>query len=156
VIGGEKHRVLGALLGGALGAAGGYVIGAQTEKINKNDHDGAIEANKKAETRPVTAEEARTATTADINRDGFVTLDEVVAMEKAGLSDDQMLDRLNATDQIFELTPDQQRYLLDHGVSRTVVNRLPEINRDKRDQIRTDRIGTPSTNSVPRSSTLPR
>lgn len=146
VIGGEKHRWLGALLGGALGATGGYVIGAQTEKIKKNDHDGAVDANKRAESKPVTAEEARTATSADVNKDGFVTLDEVVALDKAGLTDDQIMDRLNATDQIFELTADQRRYLLDRGVSRTIVDKLPDINREKRDSIRrTDVIGGPNT-----------
>jgi uncharacterized protein YcfJ len=145
VIGGEKHRWLGALIGGALGATGGYLIGAQTEKVNNNDRDAALEANRRAETRPATAEEAAAATTADINKDGFVTLDEVVAMEKAGLTDDQMITRLDATDQIFELTPEQQRYLLDRGVSRTVVDRLPNLNREQQNNIRrTDVISEPA------------
>ena len=144
VIGGERHRWLGALIGGALGATGGYLIGAQTEKVNSNDRDAAIEANRRAETRPATAEEASVATTADVNKDGFVTLDEVVAMEKANLSDEQIISRLDATDQIFELTPEQERYLLDRGVSRTIVNRLPEMNREQRDNIRrTDVISEP-------------
>lgn len=135
VIGGERHRWLGALIGGALGATGGYVIGAQTEKVKSGDRDGALESNRRAETKPVTAEEAKAATSADINNDGFVTLDEVVAMEKAGLSDEQMISRLDATDQIFELTPEQRRFLLDRGVSRTIVDRLPELNRDERDKL---------------------
>jgi hypothetical protein len=125
VIGGERHRWLGALIGGALGATGGYLIGA--------------------ETRPATAEEAAAATTADVNKDGFVTLDEVVAMHKAGLSDEELIKRLDATDQIFELTAEQRRYLLDRGVSRTVVDRLPELNREQRDNIRqTDVISEPA------------
>jgi hypothetical protein len=135
VVGGSKHRVLGALIGGALGATGGYLIGAQTDKVKNNDRDGAIEANRRAETHPATAEEARNATTADINKDGFVTLDEVVAMHKAAISDETMLARLRSTDQIFELTPEQERYLLDRGVSRYVVNQMKEINRDTRDQL---------------------
>ena len=135
VVGGSKHRVLGALIGGALGATGGYLIGAQTDKVKNNDRDGAIEANRRAETHPATAEEARDATTADINKDGFVTLDEVVAMHKAALSDETMLARLRSTDQIFELTPEQERYLLDRGVSRYVVNQMKEINRDTRDRL---------------------
>jgi hypothetical protein len=144
VIGGERHRWLGALIGGALGATGGYLIGAQTEKVNSNDRDAALEANRRAETRPATAEEAAAATTADVNKDGFVTLDEVVAMERANLSDDEIISRLDATDQIFELTPEQQRYLLDRGVSRRVVDRLPEVNREQRDNIRrTDVISEP-------------
>ena len=135
VIGGSQHRVLGALIGGALGATGGYLIGAQTDKVSKNDRDGAIEANRRAESHPATAEDARSATTADINKDGFVTLDEVVAMHKAGFSDETMLARLRATDQIFELTPEQDRYLLDRGVSRNVVNQMKNINREARDRL---------------------
>ena len=145
VIGGEKHRWLGALIGGALGATGGYLIGAQVDKVNSNDRDSALEANRRAETRPATAEEAAAATTADVNKDGFVTLDEVVAMERANLSDEQILSRLDATDQIFELTPEQERYLIDRGVSRRVVDRLPDINREQRDNIRrTDVISEPA------------
>jgi len=135
VIGGSEHRVLGALIGGALGATGGYLIGAQTEKVQKNDREGAVEANRRAESQPATVEDARNATTADLNKDGFVTLDEVVAMHKAALSDETMLARLRATDQIFELTPEQERYLLDRGVSRNVVNRMKDINRDARDRL---------------------
>lgn len=134
-VGGSKHRVLGALIGGAVGATGGYLIGAKTEKVKNNDRDSAIEANRRAETRPATAEEARTATTADLNTDGFVTLDEVVAMHKAGLSDQTMLARLRATDQIFELTPEQERYLLDRGISRSIVNEMRNINREARDRL---------------------
>jgi hypothetical protein len=135
VIGGSEHRVLGALIGGALGATGGYLIGAQTEKVRSNDRDGAVEANRRAESQPATVEDARNATTADLNKDGFVTLDEVVAMHKAALSDETMLARLRATDQIFELTAEQERYLLDRGVSRNVVNQMKEINRDARDRL---------------------
>ena len=65
-------------------------------------------------------------------------------MERASLSDDEIISRLDATDQIFELTPEQQRYLLDRGVSRRVVDRLPEVNREQRDNIRrTDVISEP-------------
>ena len=143
VVGGERHRWLGALIGGAVGATGGYLIGANVDKIKGNDTNGAVEANKRAETRPVTAEEAAAATTADVNKDGFVTLDEVVAMERANLSDEQIISRLDATDQLFELTPEQKRYLLDRGVSRNVVDRLPELNREAREQLqRTDVISS--------------
>src|SRR5436190_22597406 len=83
-IGGEKHRLLGALLGAAVGAGGGYVIAAQTEKISSNDTQAAQQAARNAQDHPATAAEARSATTADLNRDGFVTLDEIVAMRDAG------------------------------------------------------------------------
>ncbi len=134
-VGGEKHRLLGALLGGVLGAGGGYVIAAKTDRISNKDTQGAQAAATKAQTRPATAQEALNATTADVNRDGFVTLDEVIAMKQAGLSDDTMIQRLRATDQVFELTDDQKRQLANQGVSGNVVNQMATINQDKRQQL---------------------
>jgi hypothetical protein len=159
-VGGEKHRVLGAILGAAVGAGGGYVIAAQTDKISSKDTAAAEQAARNAEQRPATATEAKAATTADVNRDGFVTMDEVVAMRDAGLSDDEMLRRMRATDQIFELTTEQQKYLTDRGVSRRVITDMQAINLDKKQQIlsqRGDVLGrTPtSTNTTitPKSPT---
>ncbi|HLP76299.1 MAG TPA: glycine zipper domain-containing protein [Candidatus Paceibacterota bacterium] len=134
-IGGKENRVLGALLGGALGAGGGYVIGANSDRILNRDTSGARTATKTAQSRPATAEEARNATTADLNNDGFVTLDEVVAMRQAGLSDPQMITRLQATGQVFELTPEQQEYLTNQGVSRNVVDQMGNLNRAQRDRL---------------------
>ncbi|MRR10744.1 hypothetical protein EG831_11875, partial [bacterium] len=104
VIAGEDNRLLGALLGGALGAGGGYIIGANTGSIEKNDRAAAQEAARRAENQPVTAQQARNATTADVNGDGFVTMDEVIALDQAGYTDQEIIDRLEATDQVFELT----------------------------------------------------
>jgi hypothetical protein len=160
-VGGEKHRLLGALLGAAIGAGGGYVIAAQTDKISSHDTAAAQQAARNAEQRPATATEAKAASTADVNRDGFVTMDEVVAMRDAGLSDDEMLRRMRSTDQIFELTPEQEKYLADRGISRRVIADMQTINLDKKQQIlnqRGDVIGrnpTSSTNTTtaPRSPT---
>ncbi len=126
-VGGSEHRGLGALLGGVLGAAGGYVIGANVEKY-KGHEGSAAEAAARAQQNPVTAQQASAATSADVNGDGLVTLDEVVAMKQAGLSDQQMIDRLRVTGQVFELSADQKKYLLDHGVSVTVVDQMPHLN----------------------------
>jgi hypothetical protein len=133
--GGSKHQVLGAVIGGALGAGGGYVIGANSDKITGKDTAGAEQATQTAQTRPATAQEAMNATTADVNRDGFVTLDEVVAMKQAGLSDQEMIDRLQATGQVIELTSEQQQYLVNQGISQPVVNQMTEVNRARRDQL---------------------
>jgi hypothetical protein len=150
-IGGERHRVLGAVLGGALGAAGGYVVGANSDKITGKDTAGAQEAAQTAQSRPATAQEARNATTADINRDGFVTLDEVVAMDEAGLSDQQMIDRLRATGQIFELTSEQEQYLVTRGVSRSLVSQMQNLNREARDRL-LNPTGSGVISQPPRSS----
>jgi hypothetical protein len=132
LIGGKDNRLLGALIGGALGAGGGYLIGSSLDKAD--DKDAATRANDRAQKNPVTADEARRARTADVNKDGYVSLDEVVAMDKAGLSNTEMIDRLKATGQFFELTSDQEKYLEDHGVDRDVVVAMRDINRDVKDQ----------------------
>jgi Glycine zipper len=134
-VGGEQHRVLGAILGGAIGAGGGYVIGANTDKITGKDRQGAETAARKSQDQPATGQQAMNATTADLNSDGFVTLDEVVAMKQAGFDDAKMLERLRATNHVFDLTEEQKKYLRDHGVSESVVNQMNDINKAGRDRV---------------------
>jgi hypothetical protein len=133
-VAGEHNRLLGALIGGAVGAGGGYLVGAHSDHLNHNDTGAAQHAVSQAQANPATPEQARSAPTADLNGDGFVTMDEVVAMRQAGLSDQQMLEKLQATGQIFELTPDQQGFLRNNGVSQYVISQMTEINRDVRDR----------------------
>lgn len=135
VVGGEHHRLLGALLGGALGAGGGYLIGANKDRITGHDTAGAQAAMQNAQAHPATPAMAVNAPTADLNGDGFVTMDEVVAMKQAGFPDQQILDKMRATGQVFELTPEQQRYLQNNGVSQYVIDQIPDINRDVRNQL---------------------
>src|SRR5205823_3838536 len=127
----KNNRLIGALIGGALGAGGGYLIGSSLDKSDpKRNRNEAVSADRRARDNPATPDDARTARTADINGDGYVTMDEVVAMAKAGLSDDEMITRLERTGQFFELTSDQEQYLRDHGVSRRVVSAMRDINQD--------------------------
>ena len=127
----KNNRLLGALIGGALGAGGGYLIGGQLDKSDpKKNRDEAIRADKRARENPATPDDARRAKTADLNDDGYVTMDEVVAMAKSGLSDDEMITRLERTGQFFELTTEQEQYLRDHGVSRRVVSAMRDLNSD--------------------------
>jgi hypothetical protein len=134
-VGGEGHRLLGALIGGAIGAGGGYLIGANWDKITGKDSAGATQASREAQAKPATVDDAQKATTADLNNDGFVTMDEVVAMERAGFADDKIVDRLRATGQVFELTADQKNYLRSRGVSENVIAQLDSINKEKKDQL---------------------
>ena len=147
LVGGEHHRLLGALLGGAVGAGGGYLIGANKDRIMGHDTSAAQQAAANAQTHPATPQMALNAPTADLNGDGFVTMDEVVAMKRAGLSDQQMLQRLQATGQVFELTPEQQDYLRNNGVDQYVIDQMPQINRNVRDQLMAQPPGTPAPNS---------
>ncbi|MFW6060934.1 MAG: glycine zipper domain-containing protein [Phycisphaeraceae bacterium] len=139
-VGGEGNRLVGALLGGVLGAGGGYLIGSEMEKADADDEDReeAREAVQEAQTDPATVQDVQQADTADLNDDGFVTLDEVLAMERAGLTDQEMINRLEATDQIFELSPDQEQYLADRGVSQRVIDQMQRINLEQREQILAD------------------
>jgi hypothetical protein len=134
-IAGEDNRLIGALIGGVLGAGGGYVIGAKVDEKRDQDREKtreeAVAAQKKAETDPASADQARKADTADVNRDGFVTLDEVVAMDEAGLSDKEMIKRLERTQQYFELTAEQEKFLRDKGVSEDVVVAMRDIKPDE-------------------------
>jgi hypothetical protein len=143
----KENRLLGALIGGALGAGGGYVIAAKTDKISENDREAARTATRKSQENPATAEDARQAISADLNLDGFVTLDEVAAMKEAGFSDEKMIERLKGTDQIFELTAEQENYLRDRGVSQNVIAQMTQINQSERDSLlnnRTDVISEPA------------
>lgn len=132
-VGGEKNRAAGVILGGVLGAAGGYVLGANSDKILGKDKDSAESAGKRARTTPVTAEQAKSARTADVNNDGFVTLDEVTALTDAGLSDREILNRLEATGQIFDLTAEGKQFLRDKGVSENVIRQMQNLNQERRE-----------------------
>jgi hypothetical protein len=134
-----ENALLGGLIGAGVGALGGYLIGANWDKITGNDRAAAESAVRRAEAYPATAEQARSASTADVNSDGFVTLDEVIAMQRAGFSDDEMIRRLRNTDQIFELTSSQEQRLRDAGVSSRVVSEMRYINQDKREQLLRER-----------------
>ena len=134
-VGGEHHRLLGALLGAAAGAGGGYLIGANSDRITGHDTTAAQDAVRRAQANPATPAQAMNAPTADLNGDGFVTMDEVVAMKQAGMSDQQILQKLQATGQVFELTPQQQDYLRQNGVDQYVIDQMPDINRQVRDRL---------------------
>ena len=134
-VAGENHRLLGAVVGGLVGAGGGYLIGANKDRILGHDTAGAEAAVRNAQAHPATPQQALNAPTADLNNDGFVTMDEVVAMRQAGFSDQQMLDKIRATGQVFELTPEAASYLRANGVDQYVIDQLPEVNREVRNNL---------------------
>lgn len=126
------HNAGSAALGGLLGVGAGYIVGANKDRITDQDQNAAAQATQYAQTHPATPQHALSAPTADLNGDGYVTLDEVVAMEQAGLTDDQMLQRLQATNQVFAISPQQQSYLMSQGVSDYVIGQMQAINRQQR------------------------
>ena len=130
---GKNNRALGALIGGALGAGGGYLVGAKLDKDKDKNKtkDEAIKASENAQKNPAKASDVKDSSTADLNDDGFVTLDEVVAMKDAGLSDKEMIKRLQRTQQYFELTDEQMKYLRDHSVDDTVIQAMRDMHPDE-------------------------
>jgi hypothetical protein len=151
----KRHRTLDALISPTAGAAGGgYLIGASRAKVDQKKTDEAKQASDRAAKNPASENDALNADTADLNQDGFVTLDEVIAMQRAGLTDREMIDRLRRTDQIFELSPQQQNYLRDRGITRRVIEAM--LNMNQREPARevarpasalppSDRVSEPAT-----------
>ncbi|MFZ5588502.1 MAG: glycine zipper domain-containing protein [Pseudomonadota bacterium] len=128
--------LFGTVLGGALGAGAGYLIGANSDKLfGGSSANDAQQAVSKAQTNPATAADVSRSSTADLNKDGFVTTDELVAMADAGLSDQQMIDRLRATNQVFDLSRAQEDRLASQGVSRNVLREMRDINREERERV---------------------
>lgn len=134
-------NIWGAILGGVAGAAGGQLIGANTDWFDRDPQvrqDEVTEAVQRAQTDPATAADVALSTTADLNNDGFVTSDELLAMEEAGLSDEEIIARLEATDQVFDLSEEQRREFLAEGLSARVIDEMEEINRVEREEIMSD------------------
>jgi hypothetical protein len=131
---GDAPRPVSLLIGGSLGFGGGYLVGVSPDKLDEPSRpahrEAALRANDRAERSPADAEDVAGAATADVNADGFVTVDEIVAMEGAALSDDEEIARLRATGHLFELSPQQERYLEDRGVSLGVVKEIRRMNGD--------------------------
>jgi hypothetical protein len=123
----QKSQSVAALVGSDLGLGGGYLIGADPAKIDSHDKTQAVKAARHAEQTPASLDEARSATNADLNHDGFVTLDEVMAMKRAGLSEQEILDRLRRTGYTFQLSPEQERYLTDRGVSGAIIAGIRQL-----------------------------
>ena len=117
------------LTGGDLGIGGGFLLGAAPEKVENHMKDEALAAAQKAEQSPAPLQRVHDAQTADLNQDGYVTLDEVLAMARAGLNDAEISQRLRRTGYIFHMTPMQERYLTDRGVNDAVIETLRELSK---------------------------
>lgn len=128
ILAGEDHRLLGAIIGTAIGAGGGYVVGNEISESDERKAKEAAAANSK--TSSFTVDDVRGSKTADLDADGNVTIAELVALQRASLSDDEIIRRLEATDAIFNLTDEQKGTLRESGVSAVVVGKLATVNRD--------------------------
>ena len=115
------------LTGGDLGIGGGFLVGASPEKCSLSDRKDALAAAQKAEQSPATLLAVRDSTNADLNHDGYITLDEILAMVRSGLSEQEVAARLKNSQYVFHITPQQERYLSDRGVPANVVKDLHNL-----------------------------
>jgi len=102
---------------GKLGAAGAYVVGVERGRLAKQGDltRAALAASLAGETSPaVVGKEG--VTSADLDGDGFITLDEVVALVRARLSDDEVAAKLLASGYVLEATRPQAEHLRTFGV----------------------------------------
>jgi hypothetical protein len=115
-----------------------YLLGAHSDRIVDRDHASAAIAVQNVQTNPATASQATYASTFDLNADEFVTLDEVLAMQAAELTDEQRLLRLRTTDQVFELTPEQELTLRARGLSENFITEMKRHNAETRSRLRNE------------------
>lgn len=108
----------------AVGPGSGWIIGARQDLIQANRVDLATKANEAAEQHPATSADVNKSDTADLNNDGFLTLDEVLALKRAGLDSRQIIQRISRTPQQFSISARQQQYLLDRGINQPLIDAI--------------------------------
>ena len=94
------HGIEGALIGAGVGALGGGMVG---DGIDAKEEEAA----------------AATATTGE-----KLGMSDVIALSKAGLSDQVIIDKINATGSVYRLSVEEIELLRNEGVSSTVVNHM--------------------------------
>jgi hypothetical protein len=115
---------VGAAVGAGVGAVAGAIIGSAKDR---NDEQRA-RAEEMSQSSPALASAVISGGNGDLNNDGFVTTDEIIAMHNAGLSDDEIIVRSRATQQIFKLSSEQEKRLLEAGVRPKVVMAMRTLN----------------------------
>jgi hypothetical protein len=120
------ERPISSLIGDALGVGGGFVVGASRDRVadDPKNRDAVIKASNRAKVQPAKSEQVLSGRSADLNTDGYVTVDEVVALKQANLSDTEIVDRLRLTGQVFELSDFQEDYLRARRVSDVVIRAI--------------------------------
>ncbi len=96
------HGLEGALIGGAAGAAGGAMVGSQIEK-------------------PASGSTASTEATEKLTMSGIVEL------SKQGVSSDEIISKIKASNTKFTLTADDTAYLSREGVSQRVIEAMQGV-----------------------------
>jgi uncharacterized protein YcfJ len=109
------HTAGGALIGGAVGAIGGALIG---NEMDKND---------RAEARRQEAEARRSERYE--SRDGAITRQDVMNWVRQGDRDDLIIDRIERSGTVFQVSSRDENALRDAGVSEEVIRAMKDTAR---------------------------
>jgi hypothetical protein len=121
---GSRQAALAALAAQVGGPGGGWIIAAKPNLIDQHSLGSAQAANRQAEQQPAGPADVEKSDNCDLNGDGFVTMDEILALKRAGLSTEQLTARVTRTPEIFSLTDRQQQYLRDRGIAQGVIGAM--------------------------------
>jgi hypothetical protein len=69
------------------------------------------------------------ATSPDLDGDGVISVDEIVALGRSGLGDGELAERLERTGRTFDLSTSQEQYLRVRGISDNLIDRMRTLNR---------------------------
>ena len=119
-----QQTALASLAARVGGPGGGWIIAAAPDLIQRHSLGSAQQANRLAEQQPAGPGDIERSDNCDLNGDSFVTMDEVLALKRAGLTTEQLIARVHKTPQIFYMTDRQQQYLRDRGIPQSVLNAM--------------------------------
>ena len=122
--GSSRQSALTSLASQVGGPGGGWIIAARPDLIDQHSLGSFQAANRQAEQQPASRADVEKSDNCDLNGDGFVTMDEMLALKRAGLNTEQLTARVTRTPEIFHLTDRQQQYLRDRGVAQGVIDAM--------------------------------
>lgn len=119
-----EQSALATLASQTGGPGGGWIIAASRQNVDQHSLGAARQADRRAQQQPAGMADIEKSDNADLNGDGFVTLDEILALKRAGLTSDQIIARIQRTPQVFSLSDRQQQYLRDRGIDQRTINAM--------------------------------
>jgi uncharacterized protein YcfJ len=117
------HTGTGALIGAGVGAVGGYMVGNEVDKAEQRKRDAANQ-NSVRNNREQRYEPAPAASNAE-----RVSKKDVIQWTDKGVKDDIIIDRIDRSHTVFNLTAADENELRDAGVSEEVVRAMKDTAR---------------------------
>jgi hypothetical protein len=104
-------------------------VAAQDESDDRAVPARATTARHQAASADLSRIDVVDATSADLDGDGVVSMDEILALGRSGLGDSEVLERLQRTGRTFDLSSSQEQYLSTRGISDDLIDHLRTLNR---------------------------